>query len=88
MLDGALTPASGASGNPAGLFHGVVHPADGGHDRLPRAPARRFWLPWSLFFVVAGLLPHSVPTRLVVPNPLPRPFHARQAWRFLPRFVR
>ena len=39
VLDGALTPASGASGNPAGLFHGVVHRDDGVHARLHRHAA-------------------------------------------------
>ena len=39
VLDGAPTPASGASGNPAGLFHGVVHRDDGVHARLHRHAA-------------------------------------------------
>lgn len=38
-LDGAAAPATGASGNPAGLFHGVVHPDDGWHARWHRAAA-------------------------------------------------
>ena len=39
VLDAAPTPASGASGNPAGLFHGVVHRDDGVHARLHRHAA-------------------------------------------------
>lgn len=39
VLDGAAAPASGASGNPAGLFHPTVHADDGVHARLHRAAA-------------------------------------------------
>lgn len=39
VLDAAQEPASGASGNPAGLFHGVVHRGDGVHARLHRHAA-------------------------------------------------
>jgi tRNA 5-methylaminomethyl-2-thiouridine biosynthesis bifunctional protein len=39
VLDRHPTPASEASGNPAGLFHGTVHGADGSHTRLHRAAA-------------------------------------------------
>lgn len=39
VLDAADAPASGASGNPAALFHGAVHPDDGLHARLHRAGA-------------------------------------------------
>jgi tRNA 5-methylaminomethyl-2-thiouridine biosynthesis bifunctional protein len=39
VLDRATEPAQGASGNPAGLFHGVLHPQDGAHARLLRAAA-------------------------------------------------
>jgi tRNA 5-methylaminomethyl-2-thiouridine biosynthesis bifunctional protein len=39
VLEAAREPAQGASGNPAGLFHGVVHPTDGVHARLHRAAA-------------------------------------------------
>lgn len=39
VLDGAATPASGASGNPAGLFHATVHADDGLYSRLLRAGA-------------------------------------------------
>ena len=39
LLDRASEIASGASGNSAGLFHGVVHAGDGRHARLHRAAA-------------------------------------------------
>lgn len=39
VLDRAAEPASGASGNPAGLFHGTLHDEDGAHARLHRAGA-------------------------------------------------
>ncbi len=39
VLDAAQAPASGASGNPAGLFHGVVHRDDGVYARLHRHAA-------------------------------------------------
>jgi tRNA 5-methylaminomethyl-2-thiouridine biosynthesis bifunctional protein len=39
VLDRAPEPASAASGNPAGLFHGVFHPDDGPHARAHRAAA-------------------------------------------------
>lgn len=41
VLDRAAEPAAGASGNLAGLFHGVVHPQDGAHAQLLRAAALR-----------------------------------------------
>jgi tRNA 5-methylaminomethyl-2-thiouridine biosynthesis bifunctional protein len=37
MLEAAPTLAAGASGNPAGIFHGSVHPDDGPHARWSRA---------------------------------------------------
>lgn len=37
VLDCAAAPASAASGNPAGLFHGSFHADDGPHARLLRA---------------------------------------------------
>jgi tRNA 5-methylaminomethyl-2-thiouridine biosynthesis bifunctional protein len=37
VLDRALEPASGASGNPAGLFHGTLTEDEGPHTRLLRA---------------------------------------------------
>ena len=39
VLDRASTPAQGASGNPAGLFHGVLHREDGVYARLHRHAA-------------------------------------------------
>ncbi|MFM2186388.1 MAG: FAD-dependent 5-carboxymethylaminomethyl-2-thiouridine(34) oxidoreductase MnmC [Burkholderiaceae bacterium] len=39
VVDAATQPAAGASGNPAGLFHGVLHPEDGTHARWGRAAA-------------------------------------------------
>jgi tRNA 5-methylaminomethyl-2-thiouridine biosynthesis bifunctional protein len=39
VLDRADAPASEASGNAAGLFHGVIHPDDGPHARAHRAAA-------------------------------------------------
>jgi tRNA 5-methylaminomethyl-2-thiouridine biosynthesis bifunctional protein len=39
VLDTAAEPATGASGNAAGLFHGVFHPEDGAHARALRAAA-------------------------------------------------
>jgi tRNA 5-methylaminomethyl-2-thiouridine biosynthesis bifunctional protein len=39
LVDRGAVPATLASGNPAGLFHGVVHAQDGTHARLHRAAA-------------------------------------------------
>ena len=39
VFDGHPAPAGGASGNPAGLFHAVVHADDGVHARLHRTAA-------------------------------------------------
>ena len=39
VFDRQATPAGGASGNVAGLYHGVFHPADGMHARAHRAAA-------------------------------------------------
>src|SRR5258705_3277412 len=39
VLDRHATPAQEASGNPAGLFHGIVNPQDGAHARFNRAAA-------------------------------------------------
>jgi tRNA 5-methylaminomethyl-2-thiouridine biosynthesis bifunctional protein len=39
VLERAPQVATGASGNPAGLFHGVLHTEDGVHARLGRAAA-------------------------------------------------
>ena len=43
LLDGATGPASGASGNPGGLFHSIVHGEDGLHARAHRAAALATW---------------------------------------------
>ena len=39
VLEREAAPAEGASGNPAGLFHGAVHPQDGHYARLYRTAA-------------------------------------------------
>jgi tRNA 5-methylaminomethyl-2-thiouridine biosynthesis bifunctional protein len=39
LLDLHAAPAQEASGNPAGLFHGIVNPQDGVHARFNRAAA-------------------------------------------------
>lgn len=39
VLEAEREPAQGASGNPAGLFHSVIHRADGVHARLHRHAA-------------------------------------------------
>jgi len=39
LLERADAPACEGSGNPAGLFHGVVNPQDGAHARFNRAAA-------------------------------------------------
>ncbi|MEY4765228.1 MAG: hypothetical protein RI907_1901 [Pseudomonadota bacterium] len=39
VVDAAPGPARGASGNPAGLFHAIVHGEDGTHTRTHRAAA-------------------------------------------------
>jgi tRNA 5-methylaminomethyl-2-thiouridine biosynthesis bifunctional protein len=39
VIDRAGAPATEGSGNPAGLFHGVVNPQDGAHARFNRAAA-------------------------------------------------
>jgi len=41
VFDAAAHAAAAASGNPAGLFHGIVHAHDGAHARWLRAAARR-----------------------------------------------
>jgi tRNA 5-methylaminomethyl-2-thiouridine biosynthesis bifunctional protein len=41
VLDKHAQPAQETSGNPAGLFHGVVHGNDGAHARLLRAASLR-----------------------------------------------
>lgn len=57
VLDRHAQPAAEASGNPAGLFHGVLHPADGTHARLGRAAAwmaQRHYAPLIHSGLVAG----------------------------------
>lgn len=54
VLDQAAQPAQGASGNPAGLFHGVLHPEDGAHARLGRAAA------WMAHHHYAALMAQGV----------------------------
>jgi tRNA 5-methylaminomethyl-2-thiouridine biosynthesis bifunctional protein len=39
LVDRHAGPAAEASGNPAGLFHGIVNPQDGAHARFNRAAA-------------------------------------------------
>jgi tRNA 5-methylaminomethyl-2-thiouridine biosynthesis bifunctional protein len=39
LIDAADAPATQGSGNPAGLFHGIVNPQDGAHARFNRAAA-------------------------------------------------
>jgi tRNA 5-methylaminomethyl-2-thiouridine biosynthesis bifunctional protein len=39
LIDRAGAPATQGSGNPAGLFHGIVNPQDGAHARFNRAAA-------------------------------------------------
>ncbi|MCH8180190.1 MAG: FAD-dependent 5-carboxymethylaminomethyl-2-thiouridine(34) oxidoreductase MnmC [Proteobacteria bacterium] len=43
LLDAASGPAQGASGNPGGLFHSIVHAEDGVHARAHRAAALATW---------------------------------------------
>jgi tRNA 5-methylaminomethyl-2-thiouridine biosynthesis bifunctional protein len=43
IVDQAAGPARGASGNPAGLFHCIVHGEDGVHTRTHRAAALATW---------------------------------------------
>jgi tRNA 5-methylaminomethyl-2-thiouridine biosynthesis bifunctional protein len=43
LVDHAAGPARGASGNPAGLFHSIVHGEDGVHTRAHRAAALATW---------------------------------------------
>ena len=43
LLDGNAGPAHGASGNPGGLFHTIVHGDDGMHARAHRAAALATW---------------------------------------------
>ena len=57
VLDANAAPAQGASGNPAGLFHGTVHAGDGMHARFTRACALHATR------VMRGLIAAGVPGR-------------------------
>ena len=59
VLEAADTPAAAASGNPAGLFHGVVHAHDGAHAQWLRAAALRAEQVYRPL-VEAGLVPGAV----------------------------
>ncbi|CAH0352639.1 FAD-dependent 5-carboxymethylaminomethyl-2-thiouridine(34) oxidoreductase MnmC [Aquabacterium sp. CECT 9606] len=41
LIDAHAAPARGASGNPGGLFHSIIHGEDGTHARAHRAAAMR-----------------------------------------------
>ncbi len=59
VLDRSSQPATGASGNPAGLVHAATHPHDGLHARLHRAGAlysAREIAPW----ITAGRVPGNL----------------------------
>ena len=56
VLDQHSQPAQEASGNPAGVFHGTVHPQDGPHARLLRAAALQAQRSLHLL-VTAGTVP-------------------------------
>jgi tRNA 5-methylaminomethyl-2-thiouridine biosynthesis bifunctional protein len=65
VLEAAHAPAQGASGNPAGLFHGVLHRADGIHARLHRHAAlhaARYYAE----HIRRGQIPGEVPGLLAV----------------------
>lgn len=57
VVDAHGTPAQGASGNPGGLFHSIVHGEDGIHARVHRAAALRTAMvvaPWLAAARFAG----------------------------------
>jgi len=65
VLDRSGQPASGASGNPAGLLHATTHRQDGVHARLHRAGAlysARQIAPW----IAAGRVPGNLTGLLAV----------------------
>ena len=65
VLEAAHASAHGASGNPAGLFHGVMHRADGIHARLHRHAAlhaARYYAE----HIRRGQIPGEVPGLLAV----------------------
>jgi tRNA 5-methylaminomethyl-2-thiouridine biosynthesis bifunctional protein len=59
VLEAADRPATAGSGNPGGLFHGVVHAHDGAHAQLLRAAALRATQVYRPL-VEAGLVPGQV----------------------------
>jgi tRNA 5-methylaminomethyl-2-thiouridine biosynthesis bifunctional protein len=56
LLDAKVGPAQGASGNPGGLFHTIVHGDDGIHARAHRAAALSTWRRVK-GWMVSGALP-------------------------------
>ncbi len=54
LLDRHAQPAAEASGNPAGIFHGVVHASDGPHARFNRAAALEATRAYRELLGVAG----------------------------------
>ncbi len=57
VLDRHSRPAQGASGQPGGLYHGVVHPTDGSHARWLRAGAllaHKTYAPLVAFGLING----------------------------------
>lgn len=59
VLEAADQPATAGSGNPGGLFHGVVHAHDGAHAQLLRAAALRATQVYRPL-VEAGVVPGAV----------------------------
>lgn len=76
VLDREAGAAQAASGNPAGLFHGVVHRDDGAHARLYRAAAlatERLLRPW----IESGRVRGGIDGLLrLAPEPLSTPWPA------------
>lgn len=57
LLDASSGPAQGASGNPGGLFHSIVHAEDGVHARAHRTAALATWdraRPWVTSGALTG----------------------------------
>lgn len=57
LLDASGGPAQGASGNPGGLFHSIVHAEDGVHARAHRSAALATWdraRPWVTSGALTG----------------------------------
>jgi tRNA 5-methylaminomethyl-2-thiouridine biosynthesis bifunctional protein len=70
MLDEAPTLAAGASGNPAGIFHGTVHPEDSPHARWNRAASLAAAREYAQLVSAAGV-PGSVDGLLRLERELP-----------------